>query len=165
MAGQKVINYNRTAFYQATPAEVAVTALIVDLKGDTSQQHRIFGIDFGVSFNANADRALLLFSALFGFLDYRGDVDAANPTVVITQAQNLGDVFYEFLNADQQQSFISVDFSNPIIINGDRRITFIFELATSGAVAANVNYALTVRGQVTQIPKEDQPKYGPYTIR
>lgn len=166
MASRIITQYNRTAEIGVDLTQAIVTSVIVDLKGDPSQQHKIYGLDFGLTLTANADRANFISAALFGILDFQGDINAPNPTIVYTQASNFGQLFYEMMITSQQEMQQAIDFSNPLIINGDRRITFNFgSVGGTGAFTANLFFYLTVRGELTQISDQDKPRLGQYTMR
>jgi hypothetical protein len=144
-------------------ADVPTTVLSVDIKIDSSQQFLLYGVTFGIEFLLAADRGLLLFMPCFAVLNF--EVSQVTGVVLPPLNESLDMPFYDSIT-DGADSVKSIDYSNPVVINGDRSVTFFLHPPfTSAGLGGTPTFILTVRGEVTQISDDDKPRYGNWRPR
>jgi hypothetical protein len=123
----------------------------------------LYGVTFGMELLLQADRGVILFQPCQAFLN----IDASTITGAVVPDLNaaLDSPFYDSIT-EGNETLKSLDFANPIIINGDRSITFVlFPPFSSAAFGGTPTFILEVRGEVTQISNDDKPRFGKWVIR
>ena len=158
--------FNRTIIQRVSTVDLLSSVNAVDIKADPSQQIRIYGVDFGYIFLDNLDRLAFQQSYCVGYLDFTRDLRTFSFASAAIPEIQLGEIFWFSSLSNELNTFKNIDISNPLIINGDRRVTFIIappEL--SGAPVAEIIFILEVRGEVTQIGEQDKPRLGNWTLR
>jgi len=159
--------FNRTYQQLVIAANVPTSFNIVDLKCDPNQQFQIYGVHYGWNFVTDADKGNARAGYCVGYLNPQFDPQ----TVTSFPTQVFGDIglgelfFFDYARLPNEVGNL-IDLSNPMIINGDRRITFVLSPPNIlGGATGSVQFALEIRGEVTQLDPQDKPRLGGWVIR
>jgi hypothetical protein len=150
----------------ATPID-NLSANAIDLKIDPSQQYNFYGVHWGYNFSF-ADQANMQQGLLLGILDFRFSLSDPAAPFIGASLNTLGEIFYlSNMNTRSDKTFSIEDLSSPIIINGDRRVTFLqfLPVIQGGFTTAVLDMFLEVRGEITQLQDQDKPRLGNWQIR
>lgn len=154
---------NRTIRKVIQIADIANTALAVDVRIDSSQQFNLYGVTFGMEFLAAADKGTLQFQPCLGILNFSIDGVTLPSQIPLSDANDLP--FYESI-VDGTQLIKTINYAIPTIIQGDRSITFVlFPPFSSAALTGTPTFVLMVRGEVTQIASQDRSRLGDWNLR
>jgi hypothetical protein len=155
-------NLNRLLHQNVTPAQLPTSFNLIELKADPSQQYLIYGVQYGFIFNAAADNNQLVNSYVLGYINPNTNF-AIVPTFPFTE---IGEICFIDALTSETDTFRTVDFSNPLVLNGDRIVTFAFyPPVLAAAVVGTTEMCLLVRGEITQVADEDKPRLGNWRLR
>ena len=157
---------NRVAGGLATSANVSTSFCAVNLRCDSSQQFEIYGVQFGYNFVLDADKTNARAGYCVGYLNPNVDVNSLSSVASGVPSQSVGEIcFLDFARLPNEVGNYD-DISNPLIISGDRLLTFILSppQILGGATGSLFMY-LEIRGQITQKASQEKPLYGPWEQR
>jgi hypothetical protein len=158
-------NLNRVAQANWTAGDFLLSHAAVDLKIDPSQQFKISGIDYGY-YLIDADQTAFLAGNLFGFLDFQNNPAESSLFYAALGAPNLGELIFEDQVTSVNDLWKHIDFNRPLVVDGNRRLTFIagrpqFTAGPTGPGAIS----LMIRGEITQIEKQENRRLGSWEQR
>jgi hypothetical protein len=157
---------NRVAAGLATSANVTTSFCAVNLKCDSSQQFEITGVQFGYNFPTDADKTNARSGYCVGYLNANVDAVTLPSLATAVPSQDIGEIFFLDMARLPNEVGNFDDISNPIIISGDRQITFFLSPPSIlGGATGSVFFYLLVRGQITQKASQEKPLYGPWEQR
>jgi|SRR5262245_8876151 len=158
-------NFNRPAIANWTSGDVLLSHAAVDLKIDSSQQYLIYGLEVG-NYLIDADQTAFLASNIFGYLDI--EIDPTQSTLLFAglAPPPIGELIFSYQITSISDLWVHLDFSNPFVMNGSRRLTFIAGRPqfTAGPTGPGT-ISLLVRGEPTQGQAEEKPRIGPWQER
>jgi hypothetical protein len=152
--------FNRLISQTIVAADIPNSYNAIDLRIDPSQQFHIYGVEFGFAYTTQADKANFNTGYVAGYLDLNDFPATSYPLVVPTTQADVV-LFYELTGPNEM--FAHIRFDTPLIVNGDRRLTFIQPVMSNfGALAGAAVMNLIVHGDVINVEK---PRIGNWEMR
>jgi len=151
--------FNKTAFITVPASDTDNSVVIVDILPDSAWQAEIHGIAWGCTLLSATDKGNLISNYVAAHEDF--PFDPVNPTATFFSRSgpdaSLGQLVYHNENVSPGMRYD--DFSNPLVIQPGRRITFYTVMPLlSVAAAGAILLSLTVRGR--QVPTDQTLRLG-----
>lgn len=155
-------NLNRVVVAQWVAGDILTSHATVDMRIDPSQQYKITGLEFGYAL-IDADQTAFLAGNVFGYLDITIDPTQGSLQFAGLAPPFIGDLIFNWQITSVNDLWQQIRFEDPLIIEGNRRLTFIVgRPQTTVAATGPGSISLVARGDIINTEK---PRLGDWSYR